>query len=209
MRPTRRSPNLPIAAAFAASLLIAVPAVVRAQAADPGVTQVSAFDDTLLSTMKQGDSLGVNGRYKRLEPAVEKAFDMPTMTRFAVGPTWGQFSPADQHLLIEAFTRLSTASFAKNFASYSGEKFVVDPTPDNRGVDKIVKTQLVQRQGAPVVLDYRMRQSGGTWKVIDVLFNGTISQLTTRRSDLAAVAAGGDAKAIAQHLNAQADKLLK
>ncbi len=46
-----------------------------------------------------------------------------------------------------------------------------------------------------VVLGYRMRQAGSTWKMIDVLFNGAISQLTTQRSDFAATLAAGGAKA--------------
>ncbi len=194
--------------ALAACLALAAPTASRADT-DPGVAQISAFDDVLLATMKQGAALGMNGRYKKLEPAVQRAFDLPTMTRYAIGPAaWAKFSAGDQRALIDAFTRLSVASFAKNFSSYGGEQFTVDPAADNRGLDKIVKTQLAG-SGAPVVLDYRMRQSGGTWKVIDVLFQGSISQLTTRRSDLAAVVAAGDPKAIAAHLNAQADKLLK
>ena len=39
---------------------------------------------------------------------------------------------------------------------------------------------------------YRMRELGGSWKIIDVYY-GAISQLTTRRSDFAATSlnAGG------------------
>jgi len=202
-----RSPSYFAAAALVASALVGG-SVAQAQAVDPGVAQVSALDDALLSSMKQGDALSAKARYKKLEPTVERVFDFPTMTRYAIGPSWSQFSPADQHMLIDAFSRLSIASFAHNFNGYSGEKFEVDPVPANRGVDKIVKTQLVTPKGDPVILNYRMRLNGGTWRVIDVLLQGTISQLTIRQSDLASVVAAGDAKAIAANLNAQADKLL-
>jgi phospholipid transport system substrate-binding protein len=60
-----------------------------------------------------------------------------------------------------------------------------------------------------VVIDYRMRNDGGTWKIIDVLFKGTISQLTTRRSDFAATIAQGGATALVAHMDAQTEKLLK
>jgi len=189
-------------------LIMAPAAAVRAAPADPAVATVSALDDALLATMKQAQVLGPKGRYKKLEPAVAQAFDLPTMTRYAIGPTWSKFSPADQAMLIQAFSRLSVASFAHNFNGYDGERFVVDPAVDTRGPDKIVKTQIVPSQGDPTTIDYRMRASGGGWKAIDVLLQGTISQLTIRRSDLAAVVAGGDAKAIAASINAQADKLL-
>lgn len=203
-----RSPSRLAAAVVLAALLALPAAQAGAVDIDPGVTQMTGFDDVLLGTMKQADALGVKGRYKKLEPAVERAFDLPTMTRYAIGPTWSKFSSGDQRLLIDAFSRLSIASFAHNFNGYAGERFVVDPTADNRGVDKIVKTQIIPASGAPVILDYRMRQTGGSWKAIDVLFQGTISQLTTRRSDLATIVASGDARTIAANINAQADKML-
>jgi phospholipid transport system substrate-binding protein len=60
-----------------------------------------------------------------------------------------------------------------------------------------------------VVTAYRMRNDGGTWKIIDVYFQGTISQLTTRRSDFAAALASGGASALIAHMDAQTEKLLK
>ena len=58
-------------------------------------------------------------------------------------------------------------------------------------------------------LAYRMRQDGGSWKVIDVFYNSTISQLTTQRSDFASTLSSGGAKALIAKLDAQTDKLLK
>jgi phospholipid transport system substrate-binding protein len=197
-----------VAAGLFIVLLSGAAVQARAADADPGVAQIAALDDTLLATMKQAAALGPKGRYKKLEPAVERAFDLPTMTRYAIGPSWSKFSASDQQLLVDAFSRLSIASFAHNFNGFDGERFRVEPVADNRGVDKIVKTQIIPPQGAPTVLDYRMRISGGSWKAIDVLLQGTISQLTIRHADLAAEVAGGDAKAIAADINAQADKLL-
>ena len=198
------------ATAATALALIAVPAgIARAADLEPAAQTIDSFDQALLATMKQGAALGVKGRFKKLEPAVARTFDLKSMARFAVGPAWSKFSDADQALVTDAFGRLSAASYAHNFDSYDGERFDVDPVVDTRGVDKIVKTKLTPGSGAPVALNYRMRNTTGSWKAIDVFFKGTISQLTTRRSDLAAIASTGDAKAIAANLNAQADKLLK
>jgi len=196
-----------LASTASIALLISAGAA-RAAPSDPAAGQISTFDDALLATMKQAQALGPKGRYKKLEPAVEQAFNLPLMARYAIGPSWPKFSAADQQLIIDAFTRLSIASFAHNFNGYDGERFVVDPSPLTRGGDKVVKTQITPTEGAPTEIDYRMRADGATWKAIDVLLQGTISQLTIRRSDLTAVVASGDGKAVAASLNAQADKLL-
>ena len=96
---------------------------------------------------------------------------------------------------------------AMMFAKFNGEKFSVDPTVTTRGPDKIVKSQLISGSKT-VQLIYRMRQSGGTWKIVDVYYDA-ISQLTTRRSDFAAPLAAGGAKGLVAHLNTTADKLLQ
>ena len=196
-----------LAAAVGLALLAAAPAA-WAQS-DPAAAQVDGFDNALLGVMKQADQLGVRGRARKLTPEIERAFNLQAMTRFAVGPAWTGMSDADHAALIAAFTRYSAASYAHNFDGYSGEKFVIDPNVVTRGQDKVVVTQLIPGHGDPVVIDYRMRNDGGTWKIIDVLFKGTISQLSTRRSDFAATVASGGAAALIAHMDAQTEKLLK
>jgi len=204
--------KLKIRAAAAAAAVILASLCVSAPAAyaqtDPAATQVEGFDSVLLSVMKQADALGVRGRERKLTPAIQQAFNLPAMTRFAVGPAWATMSDADHAALIAAFTRYTAASYAHNFNGYSGERFTVDPGVVTRGPDKIVKTKLVPGHGEPVEIDYRMRSDGGAWKIIDVFFEGSISQLTTRRSDFAATLSQGGASALISHMDAQTAKLL-
>ena len=193
--------------AFAA-LLAATPAASWAQAADPAVAPIETFNSALLATMKEGKSLGAEGRYRRLSPAVEQTFDLPVMTRFAAGSAWTSYSTADQSALVKAFSRLTTANFAHNFSGYGGEQFKVNPAVQTRGLDKVVRSQIIPKSGDATDLNYRMRQSGGGWKVIDVYF-GAISQLTAERSDFASTATAGNASGLIAKMNAQSEKLLK
>jgi len=195
--------------ALAAAALLAGPPPARCVAADPAAAQIDAFDAALLETMKAGKALGPEGRYRKLEPAVRRAFDLGTMTRFTVGLSWAQIPPATQQALAAAFERLTVASYAHNFDGWSGETFVADPNVITRGPDKLVRTQIISPHDAPVAISYRLRQSGGAWKIIDVLYNGSISQLTTRRADFAATLAQEGPAGLAAHLNALADHELK
>jgi phospholipid transport system substrate-binding protein len=203
----RAGAPMALAAAISLALFAAAPQA-RADT-DPAAAQVDALDNALIGAMKQGHALGAQGRARKLTPAMEQAFNFTVMTRFAVGPAWTTMSDADHTALVAAFTRYSAASYAHNFDSYSGEKFVVDPNVVTRGLDKVVVTQLIPGHGETVVIDYRMRNDGGTWKIIDVLFKGAISQLSTRRSDFAATVASGGASALIAHMDAQTEKLLK
>jgi phospholipid transport system substrate-binding protein len=194
--------------ALTAMMASAAMTAVAHAAADPAASRVEALDAALIQTMQAGKSAGAEGRAKVIAPAVESAFDLAAMLRVAVGAGWSAIAPDDQASLLSAFKRYTIANYAKNFDGYSGQKFTVDPNVLTRGVDKIVKTQLTGG-GTDVTLSYRMRDAGSGWKVIDVFYNGNISQLATQRSDFASTLASGGAKALVAKLNAQSEKLLK
>lgn len=195
-------------AALAAALALA-PHAAPAAVSDPAAIQIESFDNQLIGVMKDAKSLGMQGRYRRLEPVVARMFDTATMVRFAVGPSWSTIPAPQQAALSEAFNRLTVASFAHNFSGYSGQWFEVSPDVLTRGPDKVVQTKLVTPHDSPVTIAYRMRQSGGSWKIIDVFYNGAISQLTTRRADFQSTLQRGGPTALVSHLNALVDKELK
>ena len=192
--------------ALAAVAVLAPTAAALAQGADPAIATIDGLDAALLETMKS--KAGAEARYTKLLPAVERTFDMPTMTRLAVGDAWTGYSAGDQAALVKAFTRLSAANLAHNFAAYDGEQFKVNPQVQTRLPDKLVRSQIIPREGDPTDLNYRMREAGGAWKVVDVYF-GSISQLAAQRSDFAATAVAGGAGALTKKINAKADELLK
>jgi phospholipid transport system substrate-binding protein len=199
----------PIRLALTAALAsAALASVAHAAPADPAAAKVDSLDSALIEAMKAGKSAGAQGRFKLISPTVESAFDLPAMLRVAVGPDWTKIAPDDQAALTAAYRRYAIANYAKNFDGYAGQMFVLSPDVQVRGADKIVSTQLTGG-GADVSLKYRMRDAGAGWKVIDVFYNGSISQLATQRSDFSATLANGGAKALVAKLNAQSDKLLK
>jgi phospholipid transport system substrate-binding protein len=194
---------LMLAAAPAVTVLESQP--VQAQAADPAVLQVQGFYDALLTSMKSGGS--ARSRYEKLKPVVEKAFDLSAMTATAVGPSWASISDADKKTLIDAFSRMIIANYAKNFDSYGGEKFIVEPASLARGSDHFVKSSLKTSQET-IAFNYRLHQLGADWKVTDVYLAGNISQMAQKRSDFAGALASGGAPSLIRQINALADKML-
>jgi len=178
-----------------------------AQASDPAAQVIDGFDRTLLDSMKQGKALGVQGRFRKMEPAVRTTYDLSAMMRVASGAYWAKMSPSDQTALITAFGRFSAATYAHNFEDYSGQKFTLSGV-DTRLPDKLVRTQLAISSSAPITLVYRMRQSEGRWRIIDVFYNGTISQLAQQASDFSTTLATGGAPALIKKLDDQTDRLL-
>lgn len=185
---------------------LAAPAAAFAQSSDPAAAPIQSLDDALIGIMKSGKAAGVKGRAAAIAPAIDRAYDLPLMTRLAVGAPWTSIAPADQTALVAAFRRMTIAQYASNFSNYSGQSFTIDPNVSARGGDRLVRTTLNNPKGSPVAISYRLRQSGGAWKIIDVFYRNSISQLATRRSDFAGVLQSGGAKALIAHLDALSAK---
>ena len=191
-------------AAAPAVLTISVPPA-QAQAADASAAQVQGFYDTLTAAMKMGGS--AKGRYDRLKPTVEKAFDLPAMTATAVGPSLAAMSDAEKKALIEAFSRMTIANYAKSFDSFSGEKFTVEPASIARGSDRFVKSTM-KTSSETIAFNYRTHQVGSDWKITDVYLAGNISQMAQKRSDFASTLASGGAAGLTKRINALTDQML-
>lgn len=185
-------------------LLSFAPVAVVAQTADPARATVQQLNNNLIKVMKGGGT--VQARTAALSPVLDRAFDLPLMTRLAVGPSWTKLSPADQDALTRSFRRMTISQYARNFDSWSGESFTTDPQVQQRGGDKLVRTTLNVPKDAPVAISYRLRQSGSDWKIIDVFYRNSISQIATRRADFASVLQKGGAASLVTHMDAIAAK---
>src|ERR1700741_2447498 len=148
-----------------------------AQTSSPTVMHIQSYYQQLMPTIQQAGRLSVRERDKPVTPAITSAFDLPTMTRLAVGPTWATFSPSQQAGLRDAFARFVIADYASQVTDYSGESFVVDPNPvpERRGGGEIVKTKLLQPGGRTVAINYLVRGGRG----IGVYLNSTARDLAT------------------------------
>lgn len=196
--------------ATAPATLVAVPPPASAQEAGAAdaTSRVQAFYDALLETMKQAETLGLKGREAKLRPVLTRTFDLPAMTRISIGPDWARLSEAERAELTTAFSDMVIATYASRFDGWSGESFVVAPTPRAVGNDRIVETRLVKSDGGAVPLNYLVRGAGEAARVVDVYLNGTVSELATKRADYAATLKAGGAAALIGKLKDQTARLL-
>jgi len=171
-----------------------------------GTATVQGLYDTLLSTMKNGRTLGESGRFVQLEPVVRRTFDIATMARLSVGSSWAAMSEGQRQQVIDGFGRYISAIYADRFDSYSGQKLqVTDEQPAAAGI--MVHSQIVKANGEPVKVDYLMRKNGDSWLIADIYLDGAISEVATRRSEFAAILKNEGTDGLIAALNRKADAL--
>lgn len=150
--------------------------------------KITRLSTALLNVMKNADSLGFKGRQAKLRPVMAEIYDFAFMARIAVGAYWKTFERRDRERLIDAFKRMSIATYAARFDGYSGERFEI--VSDEKSVRDtiLVKTRLIKSDGSPVALNYLMRAKGGDdWRIIDVFLDARFSELARMRADYTAV----------------------
>lgn len=189
-------------------VLVAFVPVGRADTNGPAAV-VDAFHVTLLSVMKDAEALGFKGRYARIEPAMNTAYDLPRMTRIATGSHWKKATAEQQAGLVAAFTRMSVGTYASRFDGYEGEKFETLGTRAGPQKTTLVSTRIIDSDGKPIGLTYVTLETGGTWKIVDVLLDNSISELAVRISEYRQVLNTGGVDALIASLNEKADVLAK
>jgi phospholipid transport system substrate-binding protein len=147
-----------------------------------GADTVRAFYTALLDTMRNGAQLGAQGRYTKLAPAIRQSFDIPFMTRLAVGPEWNSLNQAQQAEVTQAFEHYVAAVYAERFHKYAGEQLNVTGEQASPA-GTVILSQIIPSDGQAVHINYLMRDN----KIADVYLNGTISELATRRSEFSGI----------------------
>ena len=188
-----------------AGVLTALPAAAQE---DPARTVIQRFQQSLLAVMKEAESLGVTGRYQRLQPIIEEAFHLPLMIRVATGSFWKKADEEKRSRLVAAFQRLSVSTYANRFDGYSGQVFeIVDQRP---GPQKtvLVKTRIVSPGDSPVRLTYVVKEFEGQWRIVDILLDNDISELAVRRSEYRRLLKNNGVDGLIATLNDKADGLV-
>ena len=178
---------------------------VHAATASGGDT-VQDLYDALLSTMKNGRTLGQNGRFTQLEPIIRRTFDIASMVRLSVGSSWASLTDAQRQQMAESFGRYLSAIYADRFDSYAGQKLQVTGEQPN-AVGVMVRSQIVKANGELVKVDCMMRRNGDSWLISHIYLDGAISEVAIRRSEFAAILKSQGIDGLIAALNRKADIL--
>ena len=188
----RIPPVIRLLLALVSILLVSLHAApVRADEAGTGADAARATVEQLYTVlqevMQRGEQLAYEGRYAQLDPVIRKAYDLPFMSAKTLGRHWKDLSEPDRERWVSTFSRLTVSTYADRFDKYSGEQFEVLAVESSSHETLMVRTRIVPADEKPVDLDYRLRGADGSWRVIDVFMNGTVSELALRRSEYSSV----------------------
>jgi len=157
------------------------------QSGEAATAVIERFHASILAVLRDAEALGYEGRFRRLAPAVEGAFDLAYMAEKVVGGQWKRLNENERQRWLLTFGQFMKANYAGRFVGYSGQSFeTLGNEPGAHGT-AIVRTRLHNPAGEDIDLTYRLRSIAPGWRIIDIYLKGTVSELALRRSEYSAV----------------------
>ena len=143
-------------------------------------------------------------REKRVREILRNNFDVTTIGRFALGTYWRDASEAQRKEYLGLFEDMIVQTYTTRFEDYSGETLRVSGFTASGDTDSIVTSQVIQKDGPPINLEWRVRKEEGSLRIVDVVVEG-ISMSVTQRSDFSSVIqhGGGNIDALLTSLREQ------
>lgn len=165
--------------------LAAVPAHADSKGAD-AETFVAKLGETALEMVTDKELVG-DARREAFRKLLQTNFDMAWIGQFVLGKHWRRASPDQRETYLKLFEESIVFTYTNQFDEYSGQTFEVT---GNTEADRftLVKSKIVD-PAAPessVLVDWRLIEDGGNFKIVDVVIEG-ISMGITQRNEYSAV----------------------
>ena len=150
-------------------------------AADSPPEVVRRLTDAVIAVIKNQD-LSADARTTTIVEIVYSYIDFATLSRLVLAKNWKDLDTTQREHFVEEFKKYLAIRYGRNVVSYGNETVQILGDRDQGRGDWSVRTKnLSGAAGNHVLVEYRLRQNDGEWKVIDVLVEG-VSLVSSYRS---------------------------
>ncbi len=150
-----------------ALLLCAAARDAAAQQSPRDVVQTTA--DQVLAVIARED-LSKEARREEVKRIVLANTDFDTLCRLVLARNWDRFTPEQRAEFKREFESHLAATYGRRLDDYRNEKIAIVGERKEANGDVTVQSRVLRGGGSDdFTVDYRLRQSNGQWKVIDVI----------------------------------------
>jgi phospholipid transport system substrate-binding protein len=160
---------------------------------------VRELSDAVIAVLQE-KNLSADAKREKIRGIVQGYVDFSTMSRLVLARNWASLSDSQKAEFVEEFKQHLSVVYGKNVESYNNEKVQITGDRDEGRGDWTVQTKIIRPQGgADILVDYRLRQIDGSWKVIDLIIE-RVSLVSNFRSQFQEVMANGGIEKLLQLL---------
>ncbi len=124
----------------------------------------------------------------KLKKIIVKVYDYEKMIKMIVGiDNWKTINSNQRVELIETFQTYISYNYIKRFSNINNFSFKFRDYQDIGKKYKLVRTYLVLSKDEKIQIDYLFRSIDEDWRIFDVLLEGTISEIATKKSEFSKI----------------------
>jgi phospholipid transport system substrate-binding protein len=127
---------------------------------------------------------------RRVEEIVYARVDFDTLSRLVLARNWKQLSEKQRGEFEREFKQNLSATYGRNVESYQNERIMIIDDRQETGADWTVRTKIMRGGPNDISIDYRLRQTEDSWKIIDVTIE-RVSLVSNYRSQFQEIMANG------------------
>ena len=150
---------------------------------------VDATTSAVIAVLADKD-VSVDDKRRRVEEIVYARVDFDTLSRLVLARSWNQLSEEQREEFKRSFKQNLSATYGRSIEAYRNERITIVADRQEADADWTVRTKIVRGGPNDISVDYRLRQSAGSWKIIDVIIEG-VSLVSSYRSQFQEVMANG------------------
>ena len=157
----------------------------------------AAIDSTeaenfIKKTTQQGIEELINSKVSEAEKKARftKLFnedlDLDFIGKFVLGRYWKTSTPKQRTDFIDVYRKLNIQTWSERFNEFKGKHFEFLGTESSKSADQIfVNTQVPMDEGAPASVKWRLKETNGRLRIVDIVIEN-VSLAQTARSEYTA-----------------------
>ena len=137
--------------------------------------------DLLHDSLKKIVSSNIDN--KKVQSVISNTYNIERMLALIIGEVWKKSISKDQMALKKVFEEYIARNYIlrfKNIKSLEFGKLEINQAGKNY---RMAKTKLIINSKDIVPLNYLLDQTNNSWKIFDVLIDGSISEIATKKSE--------------------------
>lgn len=154
--------------------------------------------DLLHNTLKKIVRSNIDN--KEVQSVISNTYNIERMLALIIGEVWKKSISKDQMALKKVFEEYIAKNYIlrfKNIKSLEFGKLEINQAGKNY---RMAKTRLIINSKDVVPLNYLLDQTNNSWKIFDVLIDGSISEIATKKSEFKSFTNQDDLKPLLEAL---------
>ncbi|MBP5352309.1 MAG: ABC transporter substrate-binding protein [Alphaproteobacteria bacterium] len=125
-------------------------------------------------------------RRARFTKLFNEDLDLDFIGRFVLGRYWRTATPAQRDAFIDVYRKLNIQTWSERFNEFKGKHFEFLGTETSKSPDQIfVNTQVPMEEGSPASVKWRVKETNGNMRIVDIIIEN-VSLAQTARSEYTA-----------------------